>query len=223
MPHRPYRGTRPHHHSIIPSYRPELDRRILLYSGPDRTDESLEAFFDTYGTDHLQEVTLVCCDMWKPYVNVIKRRLSHAMIVYDKFHLVRHLLSAIDTVRRQEAQELLDQTLLKKTKYIILKNQEYLTEKQNLRLTELLAWNLKSVRAYLLKESLRELWVCRSRQAAQRCLRQWCWMATHWRLTPLRDRAFFSLLRRFCFGASTMLASMIEPVFISRPACASTA
>lgn len=176
----------------------DLDRRILLYSGPDRTEESLEAFFDAYGTEHLQEVTMVCCDMWKPYVNVIKRRLPHATIVYDKFHLVRHLLDAVDTVRKQEARELLDQTLLKKTKYIFLKNPENLTEKQDLRLTELLEWNLKSVRAYLLKESFRELWSCRSRQAAERFLRQWCWMATHSRLTPLRDFAY--MVRRHIDG-----------------------
>jgi transposase len=164
----------------------DLDRGTLLWSGDGRKAAALEQFFES-GVIDLSTITAVCCDMWKPYIQVVGRYLPHVAIVFDKFHIIRHLLEAVDKVRIEEAQEMkkTHPELLAKTKYVILKNEENLTEKQSLRLKDLQRLNLKSTRAWLLKESFRELWRCTTEEDARECLKQWCWMAAHSRLEPI--------------------------------------
>jgi transposase len=84
----------------------DLIEKRLLWSGEDRTSETLEAFFDYLGQDRCGHIRAVRCDMWAPYVDAIKNRLPNALLVFDKFHIVRHLLDAVDTVRKEKAQKL---------------------------------------------------------------------------------------------------------------------
>lgn len=134
--------------------------------------------------------------MWAPYVEVVRERLLHAVLVFDKFHIVRHLLDAVDQVRRQEAQKLKleNPELLNKTRYIWLKNPWNLTENQRLRLSDLEKLNLKINRAYLLKEGFRKFWDYTYQAWAKKYLDQWFWWATHSRLKPMRDFAW--MIRR---------------------------
>jgi transposase len=174
----------------------DLTEKKLLWSGEDRTSETLEAFFDYLGKDRCEKIEAVCCDMWAPYVEVVKERLPHAVLVFDKFHIVRHLLDAVDQVRRQEAQKLKSENpeLLNKTRYIWLKNPWNLTENQRLRLSDLEKLNLKINRAYLLKEGFRKFWDYTYQAWAKKYLDQWFWWATHSRLKPMRDFAW--MIRR---------------------------
>lgn len=120
----------------------DLTEKSLLWSGEDRTSETLKAFFDELGKERCEQIEAVCCDMWAPYVDAIKERLPNALLVFDEFHIVRHLMDAVDRVRKEEAQKLKteDPDLLKKTRYIWRKNPWNLTDKQRLRLTELEKW-----------------------------------------------------------------------------------
>lgn len=165
----------------------DLDARTLLWSGKDRTEDTLRTFFEAHPA-LAATVTAVSCDMWDPYVKVVREYLPHADIVFDKFHLIRHLLEAVNTVRKAEARELHARhpEILAKTKYVFLKNEENLTEKQQVRLKDLQRLRLKSTRAWLLKEAFREFWACTTVADAQECLRQWCWMAAHSRLEPMK-------------------------------------
>ena len=165
----------------------DLDRKILLWSGEGRKEDALAKFFESGAVD-LSKVTAVCCDMWKPYIRVIRQYLPHADIVFDKFHIIRHVLNAVDQVRKEEAMEMKNThpELLAKTKYIILRNEEHLTEKQTIRLKDLQRLHLKTTRAWLLKESFRELWKCTTDEDARQCLKRWCWMAAHSRLVPIK-------------------------------------
>ena len=81
----------------------DLIEQRLLWSGKGRNSESLQGFFDELGEQRCENIQAVCCDMWAPYIDVIKSRLPHALVVFDKFHIVRHLLDAVDQVRKQEA------------------------------------------------------------------------------------------------------------------------
>jgi len=94
--------------------------------------------------------------MWAPHIDAIKKRLPNALLVFDKFHIVRHLLDAVDKVRKEEAQKLKseDPELLKKSRYIWLKDPWNLTDNQKVRLSDLEKLNLKINRAYLLKGGL---------------------------------------------------------------------
>jgi transposase len=174
----------------------DLTTRKLLWSGEGRSQATLRAFFEEYGSDLQQTVKGVCCDMWQPYIDMIKEHLPEATMVFDKFHVIQHLLQAVDQVRRDEARELKKKNpeLLKRTRYIWLKNPENLTDKQRARLGHLEKLNLRSNRAYLLKESFRELWNYRHKGWARRFLKKWFWWATHSRLKPMRDFAW--MLRR---------------------------
>jgi len=138
----------------------DLAERRLLWSGEDRTSEALEGFFNYLGEDRCEKIEAVCCDIWAPYIEVIKRRLPNALVVFDMFHIVRHLLNAVDQVRREEAKKLKLENLdlLKGTRHIWLKNPWNLTEIQKTRLSDLERLNLKVNRAYLLKEAFRRFW-----------------------------------------------------------------
>jgi transposase len=170
----------------------DLEEKTLLWSGENRTAETLESFFDYLGQDRCQKLIAVCCDMWAPYIDVIKKRLPHALLVFDKFHIIRHLLYAVDKVRKEEVQKLKPENpdLLNGTKYIWLKNPWNLTERQKVRLSDLERLNLKINRAYLLKEAFRNLWDYTYQAWAKRYLDQWFWWATHSRLESMRNFAW---------------------------------
>jgi len=174
----------------------DLIEKRLLWSGEDRTAETLDAFFDYLGKDRCEHIEAVCCDMWAPYIDAIKKRLPNALLVFDKFHIVRHLLHAVDQVRKEEAQKLKSENpeLLKKSRYIWLKNPWNLTDKQRVRLSDLEKLNLKINRAYLLKEAFRKFWDYSYPAWAKKYLDQWFWWATHSRLKPMRDFAW--MIRR---------------------------
>lgn len=174
----------------------DLIEKRLLWSGEDRTAETLDAFFDYLGKDRCEHIEAVCCDMWAPYIDAIKKRLPNALLVFDKFHIVRHLLHAVDQVRKEEAQKLKSENpeLLKKSRYIWLKNPWNLTDNQRVRLSDLEKLNLKINRAYLLKEAFRKFWDYSYPAWAKKYLDQWFWWATHSRLKPMRDFAW--MIRR---------------------------
>lgn len=170
----------------------DLTNKSLLWSGEGRDKETLRQFFREHGEVLKGCIQGVCCDMWQAYVEVLEQELPDAILVFDKFHLIRHLNEAVDEVRRQEAAELKKEhpELLKRTRYLWLKNPENLTDSQKARLGYLERLNLRTNRAYLLKETFRELWHYSRRGWAERFLNKWFWWATHSRLKPMRDFAW---------------------------------
>ena len=170
----------------------DLTEKKLLWSGEGRQKATLQRFFREHGEALKTSVKGVCCDMWKPYTDVLDEELPDVTVVFDKFHLICHLNAAVDDVRRAEARELKQSNpeLLMKTRYIWLKNPENLTDKQKARLGYLEKLNLKINRAYLLKESFRELWNYKRRGWAKKFLTKWFWWATHSRIKPMRDFAW---------------------------------
>ncbi len=73
----------------------DLSQRRLLWSGEGREADTLRRFFEEWGPEKTAAIKAFCCDMWNPYAEVIRERAPSALIVFDKFHLVRHLLSAV--------------------------------------------------------------------------------------------------------------------------------
>jgi transposase len=188
----------------------DLLEKRLLWSGEGREEATLRRFFDELGAEKAGRIDAVCCDMWNPYVEVLKERVPKATLVFDKFHLLRHLLEAVNDVRKAEARELrkTQPDILKGTRYIWLKNPWNLTDKQHERLSFLERINLKVNRAYLLKEAFRRLWSYRHRGWARRYLKRWFWWATHSRLKPIRDFAW--MLRRHEDGVLAWFAVPID-------------
>jgi transposase len=163
----------------------------LLWIGKDRTVESFEQFFDRIGK--LSEgIQFVCSDMWKPYLRVIRERCPNAVNILDRFHIVAKMNDALDQVRADEARRLVQdgyQPLLKHTRWCLLKRTANLTARQILRLRDLLRYNLKTVRAYLLKEDFQQFWHYNSPTWAAQFLDDWCRQVMRSRIEPMKKVA----------------------------------
>ena len=170
----------------------DLKGKSLLWSGEERKEQTLDVFVQEHGEPLKHTVKGICCDMWQPYISKLKEHFPNATLVFDRFHIMQKLNKAIDDVRVQEVRELkkTNPELLKRTRYLFLKNPEQLTDKQRARLGHLEKLNLRTHRAYLLKESFRELYTYKTKGWGRRFLKKWFWWATHSRLKPMRDFAW---------------------------------
>ena len=164
----------------------------LLWVGEKRTKESFQKFFDLIGKDLAQKVEFVCSDMWKPYLDLIEKHCTNALNILDRFHVVAKLNKALDEVRAGEARQLVKdgyEPVLKKSRWCLLKRKENLTDNQRIKLREVLTYNLKSVRGYLLKEYFQLFWEYNSAAWAGKFLDQWCAQVMRSRIAPLKKFA----------------------------------
>ena len=164
----------------------------LLWVGKDRTVKTLLRFFHGFGKARSARLRFICSDLWKPYLQVIARKAAQALHVLDRFHVLQHMNKAVDEVRAQEARALKVQgreAVLTHTRWCLLKRPENLTEKQEVKLAELLRYNLKAVRTYLLKEDFQFFWDYRSPFWAGKFLDRWCTRTLRSRIEPLKKVA----------------------------------
>ena len=169
----------------------------LLWIGEQRTVKTLLRFFRWLGQERSQTLKFACSDMWKPYLKVIAKKAGQAVHILDRFHIMSHLGKAIDEVRAQEAKELKEQgyePILTKTRWLLLKRPENLTERQETKLTDLLQYNLRSIRSYLLKEEFQLFWRYTSPYWAGVFLDQWCTKTMRSKIEPMKKVA--NMLRR---------------------------
>jgi transposase len=170
-------------------YQIDLDVTRLLWVGKERTIESFQGFFTTIGDEVASKIVFVCSDMWEPYLKVIREKCSDALHILDRFHIVAKMNQALDDVRAEEARRMKQEgfhPVLKKSRWLLLKRQENLTNKQRFRLRDLLRYNLKSVRAYLLKEAFQQLWDYNSPAWAGKFLDEWCRHVMRSRIEPMK-------------------------------------
>jgi transposase len=163
-----------------------------LWIGKDRTVESFEQFFTMIGKPLSDGIEFVCSDMWKPYLRVIRERCVNAVNILDRFHIVAKMNEALDDVRAAEARRLAQdgyQPVLKKTRWCVLKRKTNLTSRQRFRLRDLLRYNLKTVRAYLLKEDFQQFWEYNSPTWAAKFLDDWCEQVMRSRIDPMKKVA----------------------------------
>ena len=180
------------HRYLTLVYQLDAGCRRLLWVGQERKITTLESFFTWFGEGRSARLQVVCSDMWKAYLRVVQEQASQARHVLDRFHIVQKLSKAIDAVRAAEAKQLQAQgkePALKNARWLLLKRPERLTEKQEPKLAELLKLNLRTVRAYLLKEDFQLLWDCRSPTQANKFLKRWCRRATRSRIQPMQKVA----------------------------------
>ena len=173
-------------------YQIEANCVRLLWLGEKRTKESFEQFFKLIGQELATKIEFVCSDMWQPYLDLIAKHCTQALNILDRFHVVAKLNLALDDVRAAEARRMAREgyePVLKKKRWCLLKRPENLTDKQSMSLRELLGYNLKSVRAYLLKEEFQQFWDYESPTWAGKFLDQWCFRAMRSRIDPLKKFA----------------------------------
>jgi transposase len=134
----------------------------LLWIGRERTIESFQGFFTYIGDELASKIVFVCSDMWQPYLKVIREKCSQALHILDRFHIVAKMNLALDDVRAEESRRMKCEgrvPVLKKSWWLLLRREQNLKDEQRFRLRDLLRYNLKTVRAYLIKEAFQQLWV----------------------------------------------------------------
>lgn len=178
-------------------YQIDKGRRRLLWIGKDRSEESFREFFTWFGPERTALIEFICSDMWKPFIKVIREYASSAVHVLDRFHIMTHISKAIDEIRAGEHRALLAKGLeiLTNSRWCLLKREENMTDRQRNKLKELLQYNLKSIRAYLLKEDFHQFWNYTSPAWAENFLNIWTARVMKSRLEPMKKVA--KMLRRY--------------------------
>jgi transposase len=180
------------HRYLTLVYQIDAGCRRLLWIGKKRKVKTLLGFFRWFGKERTAELSYICSDMWKPYLRVIAKKAGHAIHILDRFHIMANMSKAIDKVRAQEAKELKDKgydPVLTKSRWLLLKRPENLTEKQETKLADLLQYNLKSIRSYLLKEEFQLFWSYKSPYWAGQFLDKWCTKTMRSKIEPMKDIA----------------------------------
>lgn len=180
------------HRYLTLVYQIDAGMKRLLWIGTKRTEKTLHEFFDLLGETITPTLKYVCSDMWQPYLATIRERAGDAVHVLDRYHIMAKMNRAIDEVRAAEAKQLKQdgyEPILKHSRWCLLKRPENRTHKQTVKMSELLKYNLKSVRAHLQREDFQQFWTYRSAGWAQKFLREWCTRTMRSKLEPMKKIA----------------------------------
>ena len=171
----------------------DLDEGTVEYVADDRRQSSLDEYYQRLSATELACIEAVAMDMWDNYIASTLEYVPDAMskIVFDRYHIMAYIEGAVDKVRCQEHRQLMEKgkETLKGTKYYWLYNEENLPDKYRARFLDLKKSNLKTARAWAIKESLRDFWEYKTATGALRHWKRWYFWATHSRLKPVIDAA----------------------------------
>ena len=159
----------------------------------DRGQASLEAYYRQFTKEELACVESVSMDMWDPYIAATKAYVPGAenKIVFDRFHVMKYVLKAVDDVRKSEHRELSEkgEDVLKGTRYMWLWSEENIPQWLRGEFDALRAKDLCVCRAWAIKENLRHLWNYRYEALMRKYFKQWYFWAMHSRLEPIKKAA----------------------------------
>ncbi len=168
-----------------------IRRRAIWFGGKDRSEQSMDMFYQWLGPKKSKKIQLAVMDMWKAFKNSAETNISHADILYDKFHIMKHLCEALDKVRKLEYARLSGESrdYIKGQKHTLLSRKKNLTLKGRKSLKKLLAANRRLNKAYLLKESFSQLWDYEKEGWALRFFNNWKASLKWQRLKPYENFA----------------------------------
>ena len=189
----------------------DLDAGCVLHVDDDRKQESLDRYWQSLTSEQRDGIEAIAMDMWEPYIQSTHAHVpgAEAKIVFDKFHIAKHLHEVVDKVRRVEAR-LLRRTgddRLVGTKYLWLMRPKDMAADQRATFRVLVGGDLKVARAWALKERFRQVWEYTYLASAQRFFARWFWRATHSRLKPMAEVAW--MIRRHLPNVLTYLRHRI--------------
>jgi transposase len=164
----------------------DLERGEPIWAGPERKKETLDRFFaEEFPPRRRRWVRAVCVDMWEPYRLSLREHLPRAAIVYDKFHVMKHVNHAIDETRRQEffRQGGRLRSLMRGKRWLLLTRRSNLSRRKRGLLNEALSLNRRLFKAYYLKEQIDRLWSYTYEGAARRFFEAWV-RSLRWQRLP---------------------------------------
>ena len=204
-----------HDYRIVVS---DLDRgRPIWVGGQGRREEDFDRFFAALGAKKTARIKIAAMDMWKPFRKSLLKNVPRARIIYDKFHIMRHLSDALDRVRRDEYHRLTgkERSYIKGQRYTLLSHWDNLTLEGRRALRKLLKANNRINVAYLLKESFGQLWDYQSEGWARRFFENWRESLKWQRLEPYKK--FAAMIERhwdgiasYCHPENKVSLGMVE-------------
>lgn len=180
---------RGHNYRIIIS---DLEnKRPIWFGGTDRSEASLDLFYGSLNSLQKDNLRLVVMDMWKAFRKSTRKNVPHAAILFDKFHILRHLNEALDKIRKQEYKKLdgKDKRFIKGKKYTLLSRRANLNTTGKKALRDLFKVNRRLNKAYILKEQFDQLWTYSREAWARKFFEKWKESLKWQRLKPYESFA----------------------------------
>jgi len=193
--------------------------RPIWFGGHDRSEASLDEFFAWLGPKKCRKIRLAVLDMWKAFRNSTLKEgnAPQAAILYDKFHVLRHLSEAMDKVRKREYARLSgeDRRFVKGQKYTLLSHWENLSLEGRKALRLLFKANRRLNKAYLLKESFDQLWDYQRPGWARRFFDNWRDALRWQRLAPFQKfarmiEAHWDGIEAYCHEENKVALGFVE-------------
>jgi len=164
----------------------DLNTKKVIFITEGKSNETVINFVEDLKAHHGQadNIKQVCCDMSPAFIKGVQENLSKAELTFDKFHIIKIINEAVDQVRREEVR---NETILIKSRYLFLKNRVNLTKKERVRFEtiSLSKKKLKTFRAYMIRESFQEIYNSGSMEDFKTNLNKWYFWATHSQLQPI--------------------------------------
>lgn len=169
----------------------DIDNRRVLEVAPERTLEAADSLWETLTETQRAEVESVSMGMWQAFMSSAEKNAPDAEIVHDKFHIAKYLGEAVDKVRRSEHKELKeagDETLTG-SRQLWLYNVENLKDEKYDELMAIQRADLKTSRAWAIKENFRWFWDYTYAGNAKKFFDRWYGWAIRSRLDPIKKVA----------------------------------
>lgn len=175
-------------------------RTRVVWIGQGRERETLDAFFAKLGRRRCRRLRVVTMDMWQGYIGAVQTHAPLAEIVFDRFHIERHLTRAVDEVRKQEffRRGGVYRDAIRGKKWLLLTKHRRLRRSKRRELMALLVMNRHLFKAYLFKEQFEHAWTYTTEQGMRAFLARWRRLLNWSRLTPLIE--FYAMLMRHLDG-----------------------
>jgi len=179
----------------------DLERgRPIWIGGEGRKEMDMDKFFVELGVKKAKKIRLAVMDMWEAFRNSTQKHAPQSKILFDKFHILRHLSEAMDKVRREEYKRVTgeERKFIKGQRYTLLSHWENLTLEGRQALKKLLAANKRIQTAYLLKEEFGQLWDYQSESWARKFFDNWKQQLKWQRLKPFEK--FGMMIEKHWYG-----------------------
>jgi transposase len=187
----------------------------VIWVGKDRKTLTLDKFFQDMPKNDLKNIKAVAMDMWDPFIKSVLKWCPNACIVFDKFHIISNFNDVIDSVRRNEQRDKSlsekEQKVIKGSRWMLLKNEDNLKDKEIPKLEKLLELNVNLSKVYILKDQLKMIWTADTLKDMEKALDNWCIQALQTELKPVTK--FVNMLQKHRYG---ILAYVNHPIHTSK-------
>jgi transposase len=174
----------------------------VLYVAEGRKTECLDNFFESLTNEQKEQIKIVSMDMWEAYIKAVKKHIPDAdmKIAFDKFHIAKYLCDAVNKVRKKEHWILMKEGRedLKGTKYKWLTNPLNMSDEKWEEFSALRNSNLKTAKAWSMKETAMQIWEYVRRGSIYRNLVEWISWVMHSKIEPMKKVAL--MFRRHMWG-----------------------